>query len=107
MSYEFEVLKKLLLQGREFGVGVVLASQYLSHFKTSGEDYKTPLFSWFLHKVPNVTESEIGGLGLTDNLAHLADRVKNLENHHSLLKTIGFSGEIVRDLPFYKIQIPS
>ena len=29
MRYEFDVLRKILLQGREFGTGVILASQYL------------------------------------------------------------------------------
>ncbi len=54
MKYEFDVLRKLLLQGREFGVGVILASQYLSHFKAGATDYKEPLLTWFLHKVPNL-----------------------------------------------------
>ena len=34
MKYNFDVLRQILLQGREFGVGVLLASQYLSHFRT-------------------------------------------------------------------------
>lgn len=36
MRYEFDLLRKLLLQGREFGAGVILASQYLRHFKAGG-----------------------------------------------------------------------
>lgn len=59
MRYEFDVLRKLLLQGREFGVGVILASQYLRHFKVNATDYREPLLSWFLHKVPNVTPTEL------------------------------------------------
>ena len=34
MKYNFDVLRQILLQGREFGIGVLLASQYLSHFRT-------------------------------------------------------------------------
>ena len=39
MKYNFDVLRQILLQGREFGVGVLLASQYLSHFRTREIDY--------------------------------------------------------------------
>ena len=59
MKYNFSVLKSLLLQGREFGVGVILASQYLSHFKNTVMDYREPLLTWFLHKVPNIVEREL------------------------------------------------
>ena len=46
MRYQFPVLEKVLLQGREFGVGVLLASQYLSHFKPDARtNYKEPLLT--------------------------------------------------------------
>jgi DNA phosphorothioation-dependent restriction protein DptH len=38
MRYESDVLRKVLLQGREFGTGVILASQYLRHFKVNATD---------------------------------------------------------------------
>ena len=47
MKYNFDVLRQILLQGREFGVGVLLASQYLSHFRTRETDYAEPLLTWF------------------------------------------------------------
>ena len=58
MKYNFDVLRQILLQGREFGVGVLLASQYLSHFRTRDTDYSEPLLTWFVHKIPNVTPRE-------------------------------------------------
>jgi DNA phosphorothioation-dependent restriction protein DptH len=103
MKYEFDVLRKLLLQGREFGVGIVLASQYLKHFKVNATDYREPLLSWFVHKVPNVTAQEISALGLTDELAELAVKVKQLANHHCLFKTVGVAGEIVKVTPFHEL----
>ena len=104
MRYEFDVLRKLLLQGREFGTGVILASQYLRHFKTSGTDYRDPLLSWFIHKVPNVTANELGALGFTSDLVQLSERVKTLPNHHCLHKTFGVSGEVMKGLPFYQLM---
>ncbi|NHZ32984.1 ATP-binding protein [Massilia rubra] len=103
MRYEFDVLRKLLLQGREFGTGVILASQYLRHFKTAGTDYREPLLTWFIHKVPNVTPAELGALGFTSDLGDLSERVKTLPNHHCLYKSFDSLGEIMRGLPFYEL----
>lgn len=103
MRYEFDVLRKLLLQGREFGVGVILSSQYLRHFKSGATDYREPLLTWFIHKVPNVTPQELGALGLTADTAQLAERVKTLPNHHCLFKTFNVGGDIVRGTPFFEL----
>ena len=103
MRYEFDVLRKVLLQGREFGVGVILASQYLKHFKAGATDYREPLFTWFIHKVPNVTPQELGALGLSGETSPLAERVKSLAVHECLFKTFDVSGEIVAGTPFYKL----
>jgi DNA phosphorothioation-dependent restriction protein DptH len=103
MQYEFDVLRKLLLQGREFGVGVVLASQYLRHFKVNATDYREPLLTWFIHKVPNVTASELAGLGLTADVGELAERIKSLLNHHCVFKSFGGQAVVVRGLPFFEI----
>jgi DNA phosphorothioation-dependent restriction protein DptH len=107
MRYEFDVLRKLLLQGREFGTGVILASQYLRHFKTSGTDYRDPLLTWFIHKVPNVTAQELGALGFTSDLGELSERVKTLPNHHCLYKSFGVLGEVIKGLPFYELMAKS
>lgn len=106
MRCEFDVLRKLLLQGREFGVGVILASQYLRHFKAGATDYREPLLTWFIHKVPNVTPAELGALGLTSELGELSEKIKTLPNHHCLYKSYDISGEVIRGLPFYEITSP-
>lgn len=104
MRYEFDVLRKLLLQGREFGAGVILASQYLRHFKVNATDYREPLLTWFIHKVPNVNASELGALGFTSDLAELGERVKTLSNHHCLFKSFDIPGEVIKGLPFYELK---
>lgn len=104
MRYEFDVLRKLLLQGREFGTGVILASQYLRHFKVNSTDYREPLLSWFIHKVPNVTPAELSALGLTGSAAELAERIKSLQVHQCLYKSFDVPGEVVRGLPFFELM---
>jgi hypothetical protein len=104
MKYEFDVLRKLLLQGREFGVGVILASQYLSHFKAGATDYKEPLLTWFLHKVPNLKPQELSALGLSEQnaLQQMAERIKGLNVHECMYKTHDVSGEFIMGAPFYR-----
>ena len=103
MRYEFDVLRKLLLQGREFGAGVILASQYLKHFKAGATDYREPLLTWFIHKVPNVNPAEFSALGFTSDISDLSERVKTLPNHHCLYKSFDVSGEVIRGLPFFEL----
>lgn len=103
MRYEFDVLRKVLLQGREFGAGVILASQYLRHFKVNGTDYRDPLLTWFIHKVPNVTPAELGALGFTADVGELAEQVKTLPNHHCLFKSHESAGVVIRGTPFYEL----
>jgi DNA phosphorothioation-dependent restriction protein DptH len=103
MRYEFDVLRKILLQGREFGVGVILASQYLRHFKAGATDYREPLLTWFLHKVPNIAPNELLALGMTMDVAQLAERIKALPKHCCLYKSFGVPGEVIEGIPFYKL----
>ncbi len=103
MRYEFDVLRKVLLQGREFGVGVILASQYLRHFKAGASDYREPLLTWFIHKVPNIVPSELQALGLSADVAQMAERIKELPKHSCLYKTLDVAGDIITGTPFYTL----
>ena len=104
MKYNFDVLRQILLQGREFGVGVLLASQYLSHFRTRETDYAEPLLTWFVHKVPNVTARELESIGLSKVAAATVEKVKALDVHECLYKTLDVPGRFMRTLPFYSLS---
>lgn len=104
MRHEFDVLRKLLLQGREFGVGVILASQYLSHFRAGATDYRAPLLTWFIHKVPNILPQELVALGMNGDAQALATRVRGLAMHQCLYKTHDIGGAIVQGMPFYRLN---
>ncbi len=45
MKQEFPGLRKLLKEGREFGVGTILSTQELTHFKTANNDYSGYILS--------------------------------------------------------------
>ena len=55
------------------------------------------------HKVPNVSASEISGLGITTELSEIAERVKSLTNHHCLFKSYGDQVEFIKGLPFFEL----
>tara|TARA_B100001123_G_scaffold445220_2_gene596195 strand:- start:293 stop:5731 length:5439 start_codon:yes stop_codon:yes gene_type:complete len=104
MKYEFPVLMKLLLEGREFGVGVILSSQYLSHFKTRNVNYMEPLLTWFVHRVPNVTSAQLGMMGLPEVSRSVLDKIASLKKHECFCKTLGHDGEFIRGIPFFELD---
>jgi hypothetical protein len=103
LEYELDVLRKILLQGREFGFGVILASQYLSHFKTAHENYGEPLLTWVIHKVPFVKLAEIKTLGIPEVSQDIVDKIAHLEVHQALYSSLGVGGAIIRGTPFFEI----
>jgi len=104
MPYEFEVLTKLLVQGRAFGIGVILASQYFSHFKTTRTDYLEPIGSWFIHQVPGLTARDLDKIGLPAASDSMVNRISGLEKFNSLCKTLDWSGEFIEEVPFYQLD---
>lgn len=107
MAYEFPVLMQLMLQGREFGFGIILASQFLSHFRTGNINYGQPLLTWFIHKVPSVTIKELNQLGVINGaVAGVESRIGMLPVHHALYSSLGYNGTIIHGTPFYKLVAP-
>lgn len=103
MRHKFEVLRQVLLQGREFGVGTILSSQYLSHFKVGREDYTEPLLTWFIHKVPAIAPRELTQLGFGGDMNTLAIQVATLSNHYLLFKTSTEQGRLIRGNPYFEL----
>jgi DNA phosphorothioation-dependent restriction protein DptH len=103
MRYEFDVLRKILLQGREFGVGVVLASQYPSHFKTAHENYAEALRTWFIHQVPDISLRGLQAMGFTNVDEDMVVRIKELDCHQCLYRSHGVEGDFMRGHPLFEL----
>lgn len=101
MEYELPVLEDILLKGREFGVGVILSSQYLSHFRKTNTNYLEPLLTWFIHKVPNVSVKDLTALGLNNIDEALIKKVKSFQCHYCLYKSLDAPGEVIKGIPHY------
>jgi hypothetical protein len=104
MKYRFEVLENLMLQGREFGVGVILSSQYLTHFEQPGTNYGEPLRTWFIHKVPQVTQRNLASIGLPTASQQDANRISELGLHEVYYSSLGYPGRFVRCTPYWEMN---
>jgi DNA phosphorothioation-dependent restriction protein DptH len=108
MAYKFDALGLILRQGREFGVGVALSTQYLNDFKVGGGaggvDYAEPLLTWFIHKVPSVTRAQLNQRGLPAASDEDAAKITKLEPHFVYYKSLNHNGRFMRGIPFFELS---
>lgn len=102
MKYNFDVLHQMMLESREFGFGVILSSQFLSHFTTSAVNYTEPLNSWFIHKIPDVTVRQLVQLGLPDASQETVKRIQTQDNLCSYYSSYGYRGRFIANSAYYK-----
>lgn len=106
MSQDFESLKKILKEGREFGVGTILSTQELTHFKTGDNDYSTLILSWVIHQVANIKSQEIKAIFNTQTKTdeeYFMNQIRKLEKHHSLCVDGKKKVMKIKDLAFWEL----
>lgn len=89
LSKNFDSLKKILKEGREFGVGTILSTQLLSHFSTGENDYANYILTWVIHKVDDLTNKDVKYIFNTQTKQEdesLFNKIKSLNKHYSLVK---------------------
>ncbi len=104
LKKDFNSLRKIISEGRMFGVGMILSSQNISDFRSTKEDYTSFILSWVIHHVNSISKSEITGIfGASD--PHL-ERYMEFINRACLFESvckIGNQVEGIRDLPFFEL----
>lgn len=99
LSQGFPSLKKILKEGREFGVGTILSTQFLTHFKSKEDDYSKYILTWVVHNVADLDPSDIRFVFNTEAKSseenYLFNEVKKLGKHCSMIKM----GEGARPVP--------
>ncbi len=90
LSEGFPSLKKILKEGREFGVGTILSTQFLKHFGSGDDDFSKYILTWVVHNVSDLKNSDIRFVFNTEansaEEAKLFGDVKKLQKHHSIVK---------------------
>ncbi|WP_066017029.1 DNA phosphorothioation-dependent restriction protein DptH [Endozoicomonas atrinae] len=87
MKQDFASLRMIMKEGREFGVGTILSTQELSHFKTSENNYASYVLSWVVHKVNEIKAQDVRTVFKTNSKADddkVIEQIQGLEKHTSL-----------------------
>jgi len=109
LSKNFESLRKILKEGREYGVGTILSTQFLNHFTTSDNEYSNYILTWIIHRVNEIREKEVGSLFDLPNKADREDLVtaiKGLEKHYSIVNLAGSKPIKIKDKAFWELDHP-
>ena len=106
LSQNFSSIRKILKEGREFGVGTILSTQFLNHFSTGENEYSDYIESWIVHKVAKITNKEVRNIFATNNKSEedeIISRVSDLEKHYSLVKAGNAPVKYIKDLAFWEL----
>lgn len=107
LSKDFKALKKILKEGREFGVGTILSTQFLSHFATSDNDYSQYILTWIIHCVTDLKRREVQAIFNTESKEEedrIMNRIRQLDKHQSLATSVSNNKlEIMEDKPFWQL----
>lgn len=107
MSEGFPALKKILKEGREFGVGTILSTQFLKHFGRSDDDYAKYILSWIVHNVADLKGSDVDYVFKTETKSaeslRLFKDIKALKIHHSIVKIGTAIPVYMRDQAFWEL----
>ncbi|WP_252242691.1 DNA phosphorothioation-dependent restriction protein DptH [Clostridium sp. ZS2] len=108
LSKNFSSLKKILKEGREFGVGTILSTQLLSHFSTSENEYANYILTWVVHNVADLSNKDVRYIFNTQSKGeeeNLYSKIKSLNKHYSIVK-MGDSDRAVfmKDRAFWELN---
>jgi DNA phosphorothioation-dependent restriction protein DptH len=106
LSKNFNSIRKILKEGREFGVGTILSTQFLNHFATSENEYSNYILTWVIHRVNEIKMKEVESLFSLDNKLqkeNLIKTIKGLEKHQSIVNLAGSEPILIKDKAFWEL----
>lgn len=106
MSQDFPSLRKILKEGREYGVGVILSTQDLSHFKTGENNYGSYILTWVVHRVAEIKNADIKAIFNKDDKGEqeqLMETIRKLDKHFSLYIDGNKKVSLMRDKAFWEL----
>lgn len=106
LSKNFNSIRKILKEGREFGVGTILSTQFLNHFATSENEYSNYILTWVIHRVNEIKMKEVESLFSLDSKLqkeNLIKTIKGLEKHQSIINLAGSEPILIKDKAFWEL----
>lgn len=107
MRQDFASLRKILKEGREYGVGAILSTQEITHFKTGENNYASYILTWVIHRVSEIKNADIKAVFNVDDKAEqesLMGQIRQLEKHFSLYIDGNKQVKKMRDRAFWELQ---
>lgn len=107
MSEGFPALKKILKEGREFGVGTILSTQFLKHFGAGEDDYSKYILTWVVHNVADLKSSDVEFVfrveAKSSDSQILYNDIKGLNKHYSIVKIGNSKPKYIHDKAFWEL----
>lgn len=106
LSKNFTSIRKILKEGREFGVGTILSTQFLNHFATSENEYSNYILTWVIHRVNEIKTKEVDSLFSLETKQqreNLIKTIKGLEKHQSIVNLAGSAPILIKDKAFWEL----
>ncbi len=106
MKEDFPSLRKILKEGREYGVGLILSTQDITHFKTRENDYSKYILSWIVHRVASIKPQDIKSIfneADKSDQERLMEEIAKLEKHHSLYVDGAKTITKIKDRAFWEL----
>ncbi|MFH6936342.1 DNA phosphorothioation-dependent restriction protein DptH [Flavobacterium sp. FlaQc-30] len=106
LSKNFNSIRKILKEGREFGVGTILSTQFLNHFATSENEYSNYILTWVIHRVNEIKIKEVDSLFSLETKQqreNLIKTIKGLEKHQSIVNLAGSEPILIKDKAFWEL----
>lgn len=107
MSQGFPSLRKIMKEGREFGVGVILSTQSLTHFIGGDDDYSRYVLTWVVHNVSDLKQKDVEYVfklqPKSNQVLKHYTAIKGLAKHESVVKLSNDDPITIRDKAFWQL----
>ena len=108
LSQNFLAIRRILKEGREFGVGTILSTQFLNHFSTGDNEFADYILTWVAHRVSEINKKDVTTLfGKQSNemVNQLMSEITGLEKHKSICNVGDGKPLIIKDKAFWQLEI--
>ncbi|HDY3017293.1 TPA: DNA phosphorothioation-dependent restriction protein DptH [Salmonella enterica] len=106
MRQDFASLRKILKEGREYGIGAILSTQEITHFKTGENNYASYILTWVIHRVSEIKNADIKAVFNIDEKSEqesLMGQIRQLDKHFSLYIDGDKKVNKMRDKAFWEL----
>lgn len=107
MKEDFPSLRRILKEGREFGVGTILSTQSLDHYSGREDDYSRYVLTWIVHNVSDLKQRDVEYVfrlqPKSPEVLSSYAAIKGLQKHQSVAKLGSGDPVTMQNKAFYQL----